>query len=44
MARQERQRSITVDGLTKGLPPGIAPFDLAEIGTKGWNVLNEDLP
>lgn len=33
-----------LDGRTKGIPGGIAPFPLAAIGAKGWNVLAEDLP
>ncbi len=33
-----------VDGRTKGLPPGVIPFRLADIGDKGWNVFAEDLP
>jgi D-serine dehydratase len=33
-----------LDGTTKGVPSGSAPFRLAEFGTKGWNVLRGDLP
>lgn len=33
-----------LDGRTKGIPANAAPFPLAEIGGKGWNVLAEDLP
>jgi D-serine dehydratase len=33
-----------VDQRTKGIPGGVAPFPLAEIGRRGWNVLREDLP
>lgn len=33
-----------LDGRTKGVPGGVAPFRLSEIGDKGWNVLAEDLP
>ncbi|MGV8950713.1 MAG: amino acid deaminase [Cypionkella sp.] len=33
-----------LDDRTKGIPGGVAPFPLAEIGAKGWNVLSEDLP
>ncbi len=33
-----------LDGRIKGLPGGLAPFPLAAIGAKGWNVLAEDLP
>lgn len=32
-----------LDHRTKGMPGGIAPFPLRQIGTKGWNVLREDL-
>lgn len=33
-----------LDHRTKGIPGGTAPFPLAEIGAKGWNLLREDLP
>jgi D-serine dehydratase len=33
-----------LSGLVKGMPNGIAPFPLGEIGRKRWNLLNEDLP
>ena len=33
-----------LDHKTKGMPGGIAPFPMAEIAAKGWNVLREDLP
>jgi D-serine dehydratase len=33
-----------LDDRWKGIPGGVAPFRLAEIGAKGWNVLREDLP
>jgi D-serine dehydratase len=33
-----------VDQRTKGIPGGVAPFPLTEIGRRGWNVLREDLP
>ena len=32
-----------VDGRTKGIPPGMAPFPLADVGGMGWNVLREDM-
>ncbi len=35
---------IMLDHKTKGMPGGIAPFPMAEIAAKGWNVLKEDLP
>jgi D-serine dehydratase len=37
-------RQIKLDGRTKGIPGTEAPFPLAEIGRKGWNVLAEDMP
>ena len=33
-----------IDDQTKGIPGGVAPFPLGEIGRQGWNVLREDLP
>ena len=33
-----------LDHKTKGMPGGIAPFPMAEIAQKNWNVLREDLP
>src|SRR5579883_2080762 len=33
-----------LSGLVKGMPNGVAPFPLGEIGRKGWNLLREDLP
>lgn len=33
-----------LDHKTKGMPGGIAPFPMAEIAAKGWNILREDLP
>jgi D-serine dehydratase len=33
-----------LDGRTKGIPAHAAPFPLAEIGSKAWNVLAEDMP
>ncbi len=33
-----------IDDRTRGIPGGIAPFPLREIGRKGWNLLREDLP
>jgi len=35
---------MLIDGRTKGLPAGVAPFDVREIASRGWNVLAEDLP
>ena len=36
--------TFVLSGLIKGVPPGVAPFPLAETGTRGWNLLREDLP
>lgn len=33
-----------LDARTKGVPGTAAPFRLADLGSKGWNVLREDLP
>ena len=33
-----------VDGLTKGMPPGLAPTPLGALADRGWNVLRDDLP
>ncbi len=33
-----------LSGLVKGVPPGIAPFALRDVGAKGWNLLREDVP
>ena len=35
---------LTLTGLVKGVPPGIAPFPLEQVGRRGWNILREDLP
>lgn len=34
----------TLDRCVKGLPPAAAPMRLGEVGTRGWNLLNGDLP
>ena len=33
-----------IDGSVKGIPGGVDGFALSEIGSKGWNLLREDLP
>jgi D-serine dehydratase len=33
-----------IDDRLKGVPGGVEPFPLEEVGRKGWNVLAEDLP
>jgi D-serine dehydratase len=34
---------MMIDGKTKGIPGGVAPFPIEQIGAKGWNLLAEDL-
>jgi len=36
--------ALVLSGLVKGVPPGVPPFSLREVGAKGWCLLNEDLP
>lgn len=43
MNLQDIEASL-VDGTTKGMPGGMAPISLRDIGRQGWNVLKEDLP
>jgi D-serine dehydratase len=33
-----------IDGRTKGMPGGMRPITLSQVGAQGWNVLREDLP
>jgi D-serine dehydratase len=40
----EKIRQSTVDHRLKGIPGGMAPCALGDVGAKGWNVLAEDLP
>ena len=35
---------LGVDGRTKGMPPGLGPLRLGDIGAQGWNLLNGDMP
>ena len=35
---------LPLDGTSKGLPSGVTPLRLGEVGGRGWNVLAEDLP
>ena len=44
MLNLESIANESVDGLTKGLPPGMAPLPLAAIGAQGWQLLRGDLP
>jgi D-serine dehydratase len=37
-------KATVIDDRTKGIPGGTKPFALSEIGSKGWNLLREDLP
>ena len=36
--------AILVDETVKGMPGGLRPMPLGDIGRQGWNVLREDLP
>ena len=36
--------SSLVDDRVKGMPGGLTPIALSEIGRQGWNLLREDLP
>ena len=36
--------AVMFDHKMKGLPGGVSPLGLAEIGKQRWNVLREDLP
>lgn len=42
MAVPETSLSL-VDERTKGVPPGVGPFDIGDIGARNWNLLREDL-
>ncbi|MFQ5954379.1 MAG: amino acid deaminase [Kiloniellales bacterium] len=44
MAQLSEIDELIVDGLEKGIPGGVTPFRLGDIGAKRWNVLGEDLP
>ena len=33
-----------LDGQTKGLPAGLDATAVSDVGSRGWNVLAEDLP
>ena len=33
-----------VDDSIKGMPGGLQPISLSEIGGQGWNLLREDMP
>ena len=35
---------LLIDDRTKGIPGGVAPFRLGDIGSQSWNLLHEDLP
>lgn len=36
--------NLALDDSIKGIPGGTPPFRLGDIGAKGWNVLNGDMP
>lgn len=44
MAQIAEIENLIVDDLVKGMPGGVDPFPLREVGAKGWNILAEDLP
>ena len=35
--------NLMLDHRVKGMPGGVAPFRQGDIGSKGWNVLREDM-
>ena len=35
---------LLIDDRTKGIPGGVVPFRLGDIGSQSWNLLHEDLP
>lgn len=43
MDLRELEASL-IDGRTKGMPGGMRPLPLSQVGSQGWNVLREDLP
>ncbi len=44
MKRPDPTETLTLSGLVKGIPHGVAPFPLSGIAEKGWNLLREDMP
>jgi D-serine dehydratase len=36
--------AVLLDHFVKGMPGGVEPFHLEDIGRQGWNLLREDLP
>ena len=44
MMQLEEIESSWIDDRFKGIPLGVKPFELRDIGKQGWNVLAEDLP
>jgi len=44
MKRLAEIENLPIDDLMKGVPGGTTPFRLGDIGSKGWNLLREDLP
>src|SRR3546814_7771318 len=44
MIRLDEIEGWSVDDRVKGMPGGVTPFRLGDIGRQGWNVLRGDLP
>ena len=44
MSRLREIEDLLIDDRTKGIPGGVTPFRLGDIGSHGWNVLREDMP
>ncbi len=44
VSRLREIEDLLIDDRTKGIPEGVAPFRLGDIGSQSWNLLHEDLP
>ncbi len=44
VSRLREIEDLLIDDRTKGIPGGVAPFRLGDIGSQSWNLLHEDLP
>jgi len=44
MIRLDEIEDFRIDDRVKGMPGGVTPFRLGDIGRQGWNVLRGDLP
>ncbi len=44
MSRLREIEDLLIDDRIKGIPGGVAPFRLGDIGSHGWNLLREDMP